>query len=143
MIKTISMIVSPHQRKTQFCQSVVSRISEKKSASFWYIVHTAMPALAPRPRKSPAGPHGISYFINAISGEPRRRRLILPSGLQADSNSICDRDGGRRGRDGGREQAKDNKLRFDVDLKKKKKKARKTSLGAPRGNRHQALSALL
>lgn len=76
-------------------------------------------------------PLDISYLINAISAEPRRRRLILPSGLQADSNLICEwgREGGGRGSDGGRQRAKDNKLRLDVDLKKKKN--RKTSLGAP------------
>lgn len=69
------------------------------------------------PRKSTVGPHDILYLINAISAQPTW--LILPYGLQADSNSICDKDGGKRGSHGGREQAEDNKLRLDVDLKKR------------------------
>lgn len=86
---------------------------------------------APRPRRSAGGPHDISHLINAISAEHRQRRLILPSGPQADSNSICGggegwMEGGSEGGSdgGGREQAKDNKLRLDVDLKKQKDEPR-------------------
>lgn len=52
-------------------------------------------------------------------------------GLQADSNPICEREGES---DGGKERAKDNKLKCWF------KKNRKMSRWAPRGKRHQALS---